>query len=79
MLHVKMSARKASRTTSAVADAIEDGVGAAIRAAKQDWIVNARAYGVHEQCNNSRTYVHTQADVVCSFLNGKHAVSTGLP
>jgi ElaB/YqjD/DUF883 family membrane-anchored ribosome-binding protein len=29
------SARKASRTTSAVADAIEDGVGAAKRVAKQ--------------------------------------------
>jgi hypothetical protein len=35
MLHVKMSARKASRTTSAVADAIEDGVGEARRFAKQ--------------------------------------------
>ncbi len=29
------TARKASRTTSAVADAIEDGVGAAKRVAKQ--------------------------------------------
>lgn len=29
------SARKASRATSAIADAIEDGVGAASRAAKQ--------------------------------------------
>jgi ElaB/YqjD/DUF883 family membrane-anchored ribosome-binding protein len=33
--HIAESARKASRTTSAVADAIEDGVGAAKRVAKQ--------------------------------------------
>jgi ElaB/YqjD/DUF883 family membrane-anchored ribosome-binding protein len=33
--HIAESARKASRTTSAVADAIEDGVGAARRVAKQ--------------------------------------------
>ena len=33
--HIAESARKASRTTSAVVDAIEDGVGAAKRVAKQ--------------------------------------------
>ena len=33
--HIAESARKASRATSAVADAIEDGVGAAKRVAKQ--------------------------------------------
>ena len=33
--HIAESARKASRVTSAVADAIEDGVGAARRVVKQ--------------------------------------------
>ncbi len=33
--HIAESARKASRATSAIADAIEDGVGVARRVAKQ--------------------------------------------
>jgi ElaB/YqjD/DUF883 family membrane-anchored ribosome-binding protein len=33
--HIEESARRASRATSAVADAIEDGVGVVRRAAKQ--------------------------------------------